>query len=75
MGLRVPQDVSIIGVNNTEASRYHHPSLTTIDVHPYQLGVHAMNLMLDMLNEKVAAPSSVTVPFTLMERQSVADIR
>ena len=75
IGLKVPQDVSIIGVNNTEASRYHHPPLTTIDVHPYQLGVHAMNLMLDMLNEKVTAPSSVTVPFTLMERQSVADIR
>ena len=74
IGLKVPRDVSIIGVNNTEASRYHHPPLTTIDVNPYQLGVHAMNLMLDMLKGEAEAPSSVTVPFTLMERQSVADI-
>lgn len=75
MGLRVPEDVSLVGVNNTEASREHHPPLTTIDINPYQLGVHAMNLMLDMLKNEADAPSSVTVPFTLVKRQTVADIR
>lgn len=73
LGLRVPRDVSVVSFNNTEASRYHNPPLTTFDLQPYQLGVRAMNLMLDMLTGAVAAPTSIYVPFTLIQRQSVAD--
>ena len=72
--LHVPQDVSIVSFNNTEASRYYDPPLTTIDVAPYQLGVHAMNLMLDILNGEISASTAIEVPFTLVERESVAHI-
>ena len=44
LGLQVPRDVSLISFNNTEASRYHNPPLTTIDVSPYQLGVNMVQL-------------------------------
>ena len=71
LGLSVPEDVSLISFNNTEASRYHNPPLTTIDVAPYQLGVHAMNLMLSMLRGETEASASITVPITLVERNSV----
>ena len=74
LGLRVPRDVSLISFNNTEASRYFDPPLTTIDVAPYQLGVHAMRLMLDMLSGKVSESTAITVPFSLIERQSVRTI-
>jgi len=74
LGLSVPGDVSLISFNNTEASRYHNPPLTTIDVSPYQLGVTAMNLMLSMLRGEAEAPVSITVPFTLVERSSVSNI-
>ena len=73
-GLHVPQDVSLISFNNTEASRYFDPPLSTIDVSPYQLGVHAMNLMLDILNEEVPESLAIEVPFMLIERKSVAHI-
>ena len=75
LGLRVPRDVSVVSFNNTEASRYHNPPLSTFDLQPYQLGVRAMNLMLDMLTGAVTAPTSINVPFTLIQRQSVADCR
>ena len=74
IGLKVPQDVSLIGFNNTEASRYHHPPLTTFDTEPYQLGVHAMNLMLDILQGNVTDPLSIDVPFRFIQRQSVQTI-
>lgn len=73
MNLRVPRDVSVVSFNNTEASRYHNPPLTTFDIEPYQLGVKALNLLLDLLSGQVEAPASLVVPFTLVQRQSVAD--
>lgn len=74
MALRVPEDVSLISFNNTEAGRYHSPALTSFDVNPYRLGVSAMNLMLDVIQGNVSEPTSIEVPFILKERQSVADI-
>ncbi|MBR6571144.1 MAG: LacI family DNA-binding transcriptional regulator [Clostridia bacterium] len=74
MHLRVPDDVSLISFNNTELSRYHHPALTTFDVQPYQLGVNAMRLMLDVLKGRAEAPVAIDVPFTLITRDSVANL-
>ncbi|HIU18807.1 MAG TPA: LacI family DNA-binding transcriptional regulator [Candidatus Limiplasma stercoravium] len=71
MGLSVPQQVSIISFNNTDAGRYHVPALTSFDVDPYRLGLSAMNLMLDILKGQVTEPSALEVPFSLVERGSV----
>ena len=40
LGLTVPADVSIVSFNNTQAGQYHSPALTSIDVHPRELGIH-----------------------------------
>ena len=72
--VRVPEDVSLISFNNNESARYHNPPLTTFDVEPYHLGVSAMTLMLDVISGEVSEPVSIDVPFTLIRRQSVAQI-
>ncbi len=74
LNLRVPEDVSLISVNNTEAGRYHIPPLTSFDVNPYELGVSAMDLMLGVIQGEVTQPTSMLVPFTLVERGSVTTI-
>ena len=74
-GRSVPGDLSLISFNNNEASRYHVPALTTFDVGSYQLGANAMNLMLDMLDGTITEPTAIDVPFTLIERESVADLK
>lgn len=74
MGLNVPEDVSIVSFNNTEAGRYHTPALTSFDLDAYALGVKAMHLMLDVIKGRAKAPSSIEVPFTLVERDSVSTI-
>lgn len=74
LGLNVPQDVSLIAFNNTENGQYNRPALTTFDVHPYQLGVKAMQLMLDVIRGDVEAPTAIIVPFTLVTRDSVANL-
>lgn len=75
MGRSVPGDLSLISFNNNESSHYHVPPLTTFDVAPYQLGSNAMKLMLNMLDGTVTEPTAIDVPFTLIERYSVADLR
>ena len=72
LGLNAPQDVSLISFNNTDAGRYHIPSLTSFDVDAYHLGMRAMELMLDVLNGDAQEPAAIEVPFTLIERDSVA---
>ena len=75
LGLSVPADVSIVSFNNTQAGQYHSPALTTIDVHPRELGIHAMTLLINILKGNVEEPTHVDVPFTLVERDSVAPLR
>jgi len=74
MGLNVPRDVSLISFNDTPAGRYHNPPLTSVNVNPYQLGVQAMELVLQLVKKPDAESSAVFVPFTLMERESVRDL-
>lgn len=72
MGLGVPADVSVISFNNTPAGQYHTPALTSVDVHPRELGMRAMSLLLRILDGSVTEPTHEDVPFTLVERDSVA---
>ena len=74
LNLRVPEDVSLISFNNTEAGRFHNPPLTSFDINPYQLGVSAMNLMLQVIQGEITRPTAIEVPFILKERQSVANL-
>jgi len=75
LGLAVPADVSIVSFNNTQVGQYHAPALTSVDVHPRELGMHAMTLLINMIKGNVEKPTHVDVPFTLVERDSVAPPR
>ena len=58
-GLRVPQDVSVVGFDDLAASRYTQPPLTTVHHPAYDLGRLAATAMLQLLRGE---PAVVTVP-------------
>ncbi|MCS6038712.1 substrate-binding domain-containing protein [Klebsiella pneumoniae subsp. pneumoniae] len=73
MGLRVPQDISLIGYDNVRNARYFSPALTTIHQPKDSLGEAAFNMLLDrIVNKREESSSSKCTP-RLVERRSVAD--
>lgn len=57
LGYRIPEDISIIGFNNTRLTEMSNPSLTSVDVHIYELGTKAAELLI----EQIRAPEEEQV--------------
>lgn len=73
MGLRVPQDISVIGYDNVRNARYFTPALTTVHQPKEQLGVTALDMLLERILSKREQQQTIEVQPTLIERRSVAD--
>jgi len=58
MGLRTPEDVSIVGFGGIDYSLYTDPPLTSVSVPRYQLGIKAMELLLSCIKENKTVCSS-----------------
>ncbi len=69
MGLSVPRDVSVAGVDNAEFSGHVAPSLTTVDIPAADIGVHAARRMVAILAGD-AAPVETALAIALVCRQS-----
>lgn len=71
LGLRVPDDVSFVGIDDILLSRYTEPKLTTVGIDKVHMGELAMDLLLQKIEGK--SPESVNLPMELVVRQSVHD--
>jgi len=71
LGVRVPQDFSIVGFDDLASSRYLSPPLTTIAQPMCEIGARAVNLLLAIIGE-VDVPHQQTLEFQLMLRASTA---
>ena len=50
LGIRVPQELSVIGVDNVEASRMTLPTITTISQPGFQLGQQACSILVEKIS-------------------------
>lgn len=69
IGLRVPEDISVIGVDDYQFSRFIHPGLTTIRHPQEKMGLEAGKMIIDLIN-KQPVTSKMYEP-ELIERESV----
>lgn len=74
LGKSVPEDVSVIGFDGIDLSRYTIPRLTTVEQPVDEIARRSVNLLLDMM-EKGAAPRHVLVKAVYRARESVAPPR
>lgn len=70
-GLRVPADVAYVSMGNTLISRINTPALTSIDMAPYEMGLQAAKMLVDVVEKRRIQPSHTIIPARLVERDSV----
>lgn len=75
-GLRVPEEISILGCDDIELARYVSPELSTVRVPVREIGARAARLLLRMiegagdLRDSTPQPLSRPVPVQLMVRET-----
>ncbi|TCO26191.1 LacI family transcriptional regulator [Kribbella steppae] len=73
-GLRVPEDIALVGFDDIEDGRYSTPSLTTIRPDKTQIAKHAVQLLLNRLDGDQSAPAEVPADYDLVVRESTTGI-
>lgn len=78
-GLRVPEDVSVLGFDDIYAAAFHNPALTSIRQPLFEMGSLAAQTLLERVakNQKDGAemPETLTVEPKLIVRQSTAQVK
>ena len=71
-GLSVPGDIAVAGFGNFEVAWCCHPTITTISVDAYGIGLRTGEVLLDALGvgEATGAPKLSRIDFSVVERES-----
>lgn len=69
-GVRIPQDVAIIGIDDTFEAMTQAPPLTTFHSSPFRMGYQALESLLDYIEGKRTYLEDVTIPMQFVIRQS-----
>jgi LacI family transcriptional regulator len=69
-GLRVPEDVSVVGFDDIQSAAFHNPSLTTIRQPLIQMGGVAAKILLQRIRGQATFPDAVPILPELVIRES-----
>lgn len=70
LGLRVPDDLAIVGCDDAEFAAYQDPPLTTVHLPTEEMAARATEILLDLIFQRVAPPVQEMFPSYLVVRQS-----
>ncbi len=73
-GYRIPDDISIIGIDDIPTSQYMSPALTTVHIPIEELGNMTVKLLIDRIEGKHNLPLKVFLPFSIVERETCIPI-
>ena len=74
-GIRIPDDMSIIGLDNIALTEIVSPALTTIELERYRIGKTAMELLLNRIKDKKLSKQICIFKTKLVVRESTAKSR
>ena len=74
-GFDIPEDISIIGFDNSRFSSYFSPPLTTISQPVEQIGATCITLLVDLIKGKVPEKTNYVLPHELIVRKSTKSIK
>jgi LacI family transcriptional regulator len=71
-GLRIPEDISVIGFDNREIASYVSPRLTTVAIDLKGIGLAAAEAAIKAIRDNAAAKDEIVIPCKLIDRGTVA---
>jgi LacI family transcriptional regulator len=74
LGLRIPEDVAVIGYDDREIARFMRPPLTTILLPHLEMGTLAAEYLIDHANRPEKRPAQIKVECPLIERSSAGQV-
>ena len=73
-GLKIPEDMSVVGFNDISMAKYLAPPLTTVHVHMNFMGRKAVKLLAELIQQERRINIHVSVPTELIIRESVGRV-
>lgn len=74
-GLRIPEDISIVGFDDIQTAKFLVPSLTTVKVHTEYMGETGVELLIDVMRTSRSIHKKIVIPTELIQRDSVKAIK
>lgn len=74
IGIRIPEDISIIGFDDIYITKFIEPGLTTVKQDIYGKGKSAVQLLMDSINKKLKGKQQIILPIEVIERESVKQL-
>lgn len=75
LGLKIPNDISVIGYDNIFATKYICPPLTTVHQPKKRTGIYSINILLDQINSNSEDYKKIIIDPILVKRESVKKIK
>lgn len=74
-GLKVPENISLVGFDGLEFAAYCDPPLTTVRVPANKMGRLAVNILLDTIDQDVSQPKQYCLDADLIIRKSCSKLK
>ncbi len=70
IGYKIPEDVAVVGVNESPLARHFVPPLTTVDLHEEELGLQAVTYLLGMIKNRDVTKQPIYISSEIIRRSS-----
>lgn len=71
-GVNIPQDISVISIDDIDTAQYLSPMLSTIHIPIEEMGQTTAKVLIDRINRGHTLPMKITLPFYMASRESCA---
>lgn len=74
-GYRIPDDISLVGFDGLENSKYYYPSISTMEQPKHNLGAESAKLLFERIEDDEKGKIHIVLNTNFIERESVKDIK
>jgi LacI family transcriptional regulator len=73
-GMKVPEDISVIGFDNSPYSPYMEPPLTTVNIDSFRIGYDSAGILFELIDGKKPANPKKVIRGELVKRESCGPV-